>query len=80
MLWIIDDVCPVIVTAFPLSILAGARLYLINSLVIKRGLLENPSFIDDSPKPPWLVVWNMAFIFSYIGNVIIPTIKIGHAL
>jgi len=21
----------------------------------------------------WLVVWNMAFIFPYIGNVIIPT-------
>jgi len=24
----------------------------------------------------WLVVWNMAFIFPYIGNVIIPTDKL----
>jgi hypothetical protein len=23
--------------------------------------------------PTWLVVWHMAFIFPYIGNVIIPT-------
>ena len=23
--------------------------------------------------PDWLVVWNMNFIFPYLGNVIIPT-------
>ena len=26
----------------------------------------------------WLVVWNMAFIFPYIGNVIIPTDELHH--
>ena len=26
----------------------------------------------------WLVVWNMAFIFPYIGNVIIPTDEVHH--
>ena len=26
----------------------------------------------------WLVVWNMAFIFPYIGNVMIPTDELNH--
>jgi hypothetical protein len=26
----------------------------------------------------WLVVWNMNFIFPYIGNVIIPTDELHH--
>jgi hypothetical protein len=26
----------------------------------------------------WLVVWNMAFIFPYLGNVIIPTDELHH--
>ena len=30
--------------------------------------------MKDQPLIFWLVVWNMAFIFPYIGNVIIPTV------
>jgi len=26
----------------------------------------------------WLVVWNMHFIFPYIGNIIIPTDELHH--
>ena len=31
------------------------------------------ALIGAKTEPPWLVVWNMIFIFPYIGNVIIPT-------
>ena len=45
-----------------------------------EALLEAWVIMDMSPRKKggmlysiWLVVWNMAFIFLYIGNVIIPT-------
>jgi len=37
-------------------------------------MAEGPRIKHDS----WLVLWNMNFIFPYIGNVIIPTDELSH--